>query len=390
MSAQKFRSRLLSLPDDHSFFLFGPRGVGKSTLIKKFFDHRSSLFLDLLVTSVEDRFQRNPGELKDIVQALPEEKKYVVIDEIQKVPALLDLVHLLIESTDKIFILTGSSARKLKAGGANLLAGRAFVYHLHPLSVLELEEGFQLDACLEWGMLPKVIDYQNDLYRKKYLQTYAHTYLKEEVWEEQYVRDLAPFRKFLEVAAQMNGKIINYANIAADVGVDPKTIEKYYSILEDTMLGFFLTGFQHSFRKRLSSKPKFYFFDTGVTRALSRRMAIPYSIRTTAYGDAFEHFVLLECLKLSSYFHEEFRFSYLRTKDDVEVDLIVDRPGLAPLFIEVKSSSQVSKNSLLSFWHITKDFPDCEAVCFSNDPYEKKWDHVHSIPWYEGLKRYFS
>ena len=270
-----------------------------------------------------------------------------------------------------------------------MLAGRAFVYHLHPLSVFELDEGFNLEERLQWGMLPKIIEYKQDNFRRKYLQTYAHTYLKEEVWEEQFVKDLDPFRRFLEVAAQMNGKIINYSTIASDVGVDHKTVENYYSILEDTMLGFLLEGFQHSFRKRLSTKPKFYFFDTGITRALSRRLSIPYVPGNTAYGDVFEHFVILECLKLSSYFYEEYRFSYLRTKDDVEVDLIVERPGQNLLFIEIKSTSNITKEAISSFWHLTKDFPGCEAVCFSNDPFEKKWDHVRAIPWLEGLKRYF-
>jgi predicted AAA+ superfamily ATPase len=271
-----------------------------------------------------------------------------------------------------------------------MLAGRAFVYHLHPLSYLEMEEDFLLNERLQWGMLPKIAEYNEDHFKRKYLETYAHTYLKEEVWEEQLVKNLDPFRKFLEVAAQMNGKIINYSKIAQDVGVEHKTVEKYYHILEDTMLGFLLNGFQHSFRKRLSTKPKFYFFDTGVTRALSRRLTIPYEPGNTAYGDAFEHFVILECLKLSSYYFEEYRFCYLRTKDDVEVDLVVERPGQDFLFIEIKSTSNISKDAISSFWHITKDFPNCEAVCFSNDPYEKKWDHVRAIPWQEGVKRYFS
>ncbi len=384
-----FHKRFLQLPHDHSFFLLGPRGAGKSTLIKHQFDHDASIIFDLLEAKFEEKFSRNPDELKDIVLALPKEKTHVIIDEIQKIPKLLDIVHQLIESTDKHFVLTGSSARKLKRGGANMLAGRAFVYHLHPLSVFELEDGFSLDERLQWGMLPKIIEYKQDSFRKKYLQTYAHTYLKEEVWEEQFIRELDPFRKFLEVAAQMNGKIINYSNIAKDVGVDHKTVEKYYTILEDTMLGFMLEGFQHSFRKRLSTKPKFYFFDTGVTRALSRRLSIPFQPGNSAYGDIFEHFVILECLKLSSYFFEEYRFTYLKTKEDVEVDLVVERPGLSYLFIEIKSAAHITKEAISSFWHLTKEFPNCEAVCFSNDPFEKKWDHVRAIPWKEGLKRYF-
>lgn len=384
-----FRKRFLELPKNHSFFLFGPRGAGKSTLVRKQFNDEECVLFDLLEARYEQKFSRNPDELKDVVLALPKEKTHIIIDEVQKVPKLLDCVHQLIESTDKHFILTGSSARKLKRGGANMLAGRAFVYHLHPLSIFELDEGFNLNERLQWGMLPKILEYKQDSFRKKYLETYAYAYLKEEVWEEQLVKNLDPFRRFLEVAAQMNGKIINYSNIAKDVGVDPKTVEKYYSILEDTMLGFLLESFHHSFRKRLSTKPKFYFFDTGVTRALSRRLSIPYVPGNGAYGNAFEHFVILECLKLSSYFFEEYRFSYLQTKGDVEVDLIVERPGQSLLFIEIKSTSHITEDDISSFWHLTKDFLDCEAVCFSNDPLEKRWDHVRAIPWVEGIKRFF-
>src|SRR3990167_6546074 len=191
--------RLLQLPSDESFFLFGPRGVGKTTLLKQLPLFANSLYINLLKAGEEQRFAKNPDELLFIVQGLPAHITHVIIDEVQKLPKLLDLVHELIETTSKHFILTGSSARRLKHGGANLLAGRAFVYHLYPF-------------C------------------------------------------------FLEVAAQTNGKLVNFSNIARDVGVADQTIQKYFSLLEDTLLGFLLEPFQHSFRKRLSKPPKFYFF----------------------------------------------------------------------------------------------------------------------------------
>ncbi len=204
----------------------------------------------------------------------------MLLDEIQKVPKLLDEVHRLIEEkTDKIFILTGSSARKLKHGGANLLAGRAFVYHLFTLSCFELKEKFDLEKALHWGTLPKIFSLDGDSEKSEFLRSYADTYLKEEIWNEQVVRKLQPFRRFLEVAAQCNGKIINYANIARDVGVDDKTIKEYFCILEDTMIGFFLEPFRNSFRKRLVEKPKFYFFDTGIVRSLSRRLSVPLPLK---------------------------------------------------------------------------------------------------------------
>ncbi len=330
--------RLRHFSHNHSFFLFGPRGTGKSTLLKTRFDKNKCLWLDLLDSSVEDQFFLHPNHLYAIVKALPEEITYIVIDEIQKIPRLLDEVHRLIEETDKIFILTGSSARKLKHGGANLLAGRAFVYHLHALSCFELKEQFDLEKALQWGTLPKICSLTEDTEKDDFLRSYADTYLKEEIWNEQVIRKLHPFRRFLEVAAQCNGKIVNYANIAKDVGVDDKTIKEYFIILEDTMIGFFLASYHNSFRKRLVEKPKFYFFDPGVVRSLSRRLSVPLTPKTAAYGDAFEHFILLEFIRLGSYFQPDYRFSFIRTAGDVEVDLVIERPGKKLLCIEIKSS----------------------------------------------------
>jgi predicted AAA+ superfamily ATPase len=381
--------RLLKLPEHQSFFLFGARSTGKSTLIEALFDHTNSLWLDLLDPLLEDKFARDPSELRALVMGLSSHIKYVVIDEIQKVPKLLDVVHSLIEHTEKYFVMTGSSARKLKLGGADLLAGRAFVYHLFPFSFLELGEKFDLNDALNWGLLPKIPFFNTDEEKLRFLQAYALTYLKEEIWAEQLIKKMNPFRRFLEVAAQCNGKIINYANLSRDVGVDDKTIKEYFTILEDTLIGFLLEPFQHSFRKRLSLKPKFYFFDGGVVRALARVLSITLQPSTSAYGEAFEHFVILECIKLASYYQPEFRFSYLKTKDDVEVDLIVERPGQPLLFIEIKSSIEVSAEDLSTFYKLTKDFKNCEAVCFSRDNHVKRYDHVTVLPWQKGIKHYF-
>ena len=382
-------SRFLELPDYHSFFLFGPRGTGKSTLIENTFRKNSYVF-DLLDPELEDRLAKRPEELKQIVEAMQSKIKFFVIDEVQKVPKLLDVVHSLIEKTKKIFILTGSSARKLKRGHANLLAGRAFVYNLHPFSCLELEKILDLNEVLQWGLLPKIHLLKSDKSKIQFLQAYAHTYLKEEIWAEQFVQNLDPFRRFLEVAAQMNGKIINCSNLSRDVGVDDKTINKYFSILEDTLIGFLLHGFKHSFRKRLNTRPKFYFFDPGVKRALTRTLTIPIKEGTFAYGDAFEHLMILECIKLASYYKSEYQFSYLRTKDDAEVDLVVERPGKSVLFIEIKSSTHITREDLRTFINLTKDFGKCEAICLSNDPYEKIIEGVKVMPWKKGLKKYFT
>lgn len=382
--------RSLTLPKKHSYFLFGARNAGKSTLVNLQHDTTHCLRIDLLDSDEEARFIRDPNELQRIVQQLPEMITHIIVDEIQKAPKLLDVVQILMGKTKKYFVMTGSSARKLKRNGANLLAGRAFVYHLFPLSFLELEERFDLENALCWGTLPNIFDCETETEKQDFLMSYAHTYLKEEIAIEQIVRKLEPFRRFLEVAAQCNGMIINFANIARDVGVDNKTVQSYYDILEDTLIGFYLEPFHHSFRKRLSQKPKFYFFDLGVVRALARHTSIPLLPQTMAYGIAFEHFIILECYQLSAYFHREFRFSYLRTPSDSEIDLIVERPGMSLLCIEIKSARCVSPESLRSFVALTQDLPGCEAICLSQEKYTKLIEHVTVFPWQVGIKAYFT
>jgi len=385
------RHRINTLPHNQHFFLFGARGTGKSTLIRHVFNKGNSLWIDLLNTDEEARFSRNPMHLEAIVLKLPETQTHVVIDEIQKVPKLLDVVHRLIEnpSVQQKFILTGSSARKLKQGGANLLAGRAFVYHLFPFSFLELNKQFDTDAAMQWGTLPKVYQLEQDFERRQFLDAYAHTYLKEEIWAEQFIKNLDPFRRFLEVAAQCNGKIINYSNIARDVGVNDKAVKEYYQILEDTLIGFYLNPFKNSFRKRLGSKPKFYFFDPGVVRALARLLTLPVTSGTSYYGDVFEHLVILECIKLSDYNHLDYQFSFLKTQSGVEVDLIVDRPGKPHLFIEIKSKNDVTEEDVGNLQRIAKEFSHCEALCFSQDKYAKQLGQVAVFPWQQGIVEYF-
>ena len=383
-------SRLLTPPQDENFFLFGARGVGKTTCLKQLPWFSQALYIDLLSPREEQRFSRNPDELSMIVKALPETMTHIIIDEVQKSPKLLDVIHHLIETTKKKFILSGSSARQLKRGGANLLAGRAFVFHLYAFTYLELKEKFNLLEGLSWGMLPKIFDYEIAEKKQLYLEAYTNTYLKEEIWSEHFIRELDPFRHFLEVAAQANGKIINFSNIARDVGVNDKIVQKYFSILQDTLLGFFLEAFQHSFRKRLSKQPKFYFFDPGVVRALSLQLTMPLKEGTSLYGDVFEHFIILQCKQLAEYHHLNYRFSYLKTKDDAEIDLVVERPGLPLLFIEIKSSNNIQMHDLKNLRVLARDFGHVEAVCFSQDPYPKQLETIKVFPWQEGVKKYFT
>lgn len=380
-------NRLLSLAKHQSLFLFGARNTGKSTLIKKVFPN--ALYIDLLAPEQEERFSRSPKELKYIVDALSKKHTHVVIDEIQKVPKLLDIVHSLIESTSLHFILTGSSARKIKRGSSNFLAGRAFVYHLFPFSYVEVEEQFDLNSCLSFGMLPKIFHFTTEENKTAFLKAYAHTYIKEEVWAEHLIKKLDPFRRFLEIAAQMNGKIINYSRISKDVGVDDKTVQQYFEILEDTLLGFSLSGFQHSIRKQLLSRPKFYFFDTGIKRALARELSLPVLPGTYQYGELFEQFIILECIKLSSYQQNDYRFSYYMTKDGVEIDLVVERPGKPLLFIEIKSKDTVQEHDLKELRMLKQDLHEAEFVCFSNDTHKKSIEGIDIYPWKKGLKHFF-
>ena len=267
--------RLLQTTRQNSFFLFGARGTGKTTYIRNEFNPDAVLYIDLLDAEIEDAYRRTPQRLERQIRALPQTVEWVLIDEVQRAPRLLDVVHRLIERTDKRFVLTGSSSRKLRRGASNLLAGRAFVYNLFPLTVPELEDAFDLEDALRWGTLPGIYALEANEDKQSYLRAYALTYLKEEIVAEQIVRRLDPFRQFLEVAAQSNGTIINYANIARDVGADPKTVISYFSILEDTLVGFLLPAFHRSIRKQQRTNPKFYFFDTGVKRSLDRTLDVP-------------------------------------------------------------------------------------------------------------------
>jgi len=384
------KNRLLQLPNGDSLLLFGPRGAGKSTLLKQQFKADKCFWIDLLSAENEEKYARNPDTLISEVKALSKSQKYIVIDEIQKNPKLLDIVHSLIETTDKVFILTGSSARKLKKGAANLLAGRAFVYNLAPFTCQELGKSFDLDFSLAWGMLPKIYQYETNTQRTKFLQAYAQTYLKEEVWAEQFIRHLNPFRYFLEIAAQSNGKILNFSNIARDVGVDYKTIENYYTILEDTLIGFFIPAYSNSVRKQMRRAPKFYLFDTGVSRALSRMLSVSIKPQTNYYGDLFEQFIITEIKKYIQYYKEEYRISYLRTKSDLEIDLIVQRPGQTSLLIEIKSTDNCQTTHLTNFESLAKDIPNSQAICLTRDKRKKAIGTIMVWPWKEGILHYFS
>ncbi|HPI39501.1 MAG TPA: AAA family ATPase [Pseudobdellovibrionaceae bacterium] len=381
--------RIVNLSKEHSFFLFGPRGVGKSTLLESWLQKENTLFIDLLEPAEFKRYSFNPEMLAGDCTA----NKYdiIVIDEIQKVPALLDVIQKLMRKTSLIFILTGSSARKLRRGAANLLGGRAFEFHLHPLTHIELEKsmtGFNLDLVLAWGSLP-YIQSMTDLNKVRSLHGYITTYLKEEVLIEQVVRKLEPFQRFLEVAAQMNGKILNYAKIARDSGVEEKSVARYFQILDDTLLGFHLPPYSTSIRKQQSQKSKFYFFDSGIVRALSNQVTLPLVPHTNVYGDLFEHFIINEFIRINDYLETHFKFTFFRSKDDVEIDLIIERPGQATVLVEIKAKNFHESEDSKNLQKIGLEFPSKELYVLSNCLNATVIEEVYFLHWREGMKKIF-
>jgi predicted AAA+ superfamily ATPase len=381
--------RLINPINSDSFFLLGSRGTGKTSFLKEYFAGEDPVWIDLLDPAEEDLFTRRPQEFSARLESC-KPTTWVVVDEIQKVPSLLNYVHGFIESKQLKFALTGSSARRLRQKGVNLLAGRAFTNYAFPLTHYELGDHFKLTDILQWGSLPKIFSLTTDDSRAAYLRSYALNYVTTEIQAEQWVRKIEPFRKFLPIAAQMNGKILNYAKIAREVGVDVTTVISYFDILEDTLIGTRLEAYHESLRKRQTQKPKFYFFDLGVKRALEHTLTVNLLPQTYAYGDAFEHFIVCEILRMNMYYSWDYTLSYLRTKDDAEVDLIVERPGKGTVYIEIKSTDSVGAEHCKSLSAFAKGQKKTELMLLSRDTVEKTFGQVTCLPWDVGLKKLFS
>lgn len=377
----------------NSFFLFGARGTGKSTFLRALFSSIEHHWIDLLDDSLCQEYLLDPSRFESEVLAIIKTKGqhfWIVVDEIQKAPALLNYVHRLIESHRIKFALTGSSARKLKRGGANLLAGRAFLNEMFPLSALEMGDSFHLEQVMHWGAMPSVwSQFLSEEERHSYLQSYVANYIRQEILEEQMVRKIEPFLHFLPVAAQANGKILNYSNIAKDAGTDSKTVERYYQILEDTLLGHLLPPYHRSIRKRQTQKSKFYFFDLGVKRALERMLKVPLIPSTGAYGYAFEHFIILECLRLNKYLRKDFQFSYLMTKDGVEIDLIIERPAQTTLLVEIKSSKKVDPSKFKAALKIKQEILNAEFIVCCQESYAYQENDISVFSWQQAIKYIF-
>jgi predicted AAA+ superfamily ATPase len=382
----KFFERILKLPLDQSFFLLGPRQVGKSTLIKKTFLEDSTIFIDLLIAADYRRYLKKPDLLKEEVLARQKKYTHIVIDEIQRVPELLNLVHYLIENdpSKPKFILSGSSARKLKRGQANLLAGRALTYFLYPLSYLELKEDFNLDKALDFGTLPSVYCEENLEIAKQRLEAYSRTYLQEEIKAEVLVRNLSAFMSFIDFVAEENGNEINFSNIASDIGVSANTVKEYFFILEDTLIGFFLQAYNKSIRKRLSKRPKFYLFDTGVQRTLANRLSLSSAQGTGSYGKSFEHFIIRELHTLINTLNYDFKLYYYRTSNGQEIDLILESPSRGLYAVEIKAKDANLKGSdFKALKAFKEENPNAKLICCSLSPRRRELDGILVLPWQE-------
>lgn len=378
--------RNLTLPKNKSFFLFGARGTGKSSLLKKFFSPTEALYIDLLDVHVSEDFLAYPERFKNVLDAAEGKYPWVILDEVQKVPKLLDYVHRYIAEKKFKFALTGSSARKLRRGASNLLAGRAYVFNLFPLTVEELGTSFEIDRALSFGTLPESVNASTDLDRKRYLESYTQTYLREEIISEQIIRNLPPFIRFLDAAAQNNSEPLNYTNIAKDVNSDAKTISNYYDILEDTLLGFRLHSYERSIRKQQKKSSKFYFFDTGVVRALIGQTDYVVTQKSFEYGMLFESFIVNEVYRLLKYSEKNFKLSFLRVNEKQEIDLIIERSQKPILLCEIKSSYKVHDQHVSNLTTLGKDIRNSKSLLISRDPKPQRIEGVDCLPWNQFLE----
>ncbi len=342
------RNLKLPPPGEETFFLWGPRQTGKSTLLRETYgtDH----WIDLLKADEFRRYLTHPESLREQFEAEPPgPAQQIVIDEIQKVPSLLDEVHWLIENRGLHFALCGSSARKVKRGAANLLGGRAIRYELHGITAGEIGAVVDLDRLLNHGYLPRIYEASRP---RRMLDAYIADYLKEEIAAEGLVRNLPAFSDFLDVSALSDGEIVNFSNIARECGVSSHTTKSHFQILEDTLLGHWLPAYRKRPKRRVIGAPKFYFADVGVVNRLAKRgELLPGS---ELYGKAFENWVFHELSAYASYEEFEGGLSYWRLASGVEVDFIL---GDMQVAIEAKSSERITQDHLRGLRTIVDDHP---------------------------------
>jgi len=364
--------RTLKLPDllsRKSFFLFGPRATGKSTLIKQQLQISASI-IDLLDSRLYLKLLDAPYELESIINS-KQAGKIIVIDEIQRVPELLNEVHRLIENRKMTFLLTGSSARKLRRGKANLLAGRVWEANLFPLTWQEISD-FDLQRYLRYGGLPAV--YLSD-YPDEELDAYVNTYLKEEIMAEGLIRKLPPFARFLKTIALANTEMINFSKIANDCQVPPSTVTEYIGLLEDTLVGFLLPAWTASRKRKAIAKGKFYFFDTGVTHTLAGTKTLDRN--SNLYGKSFEQFIGMEIRAFLNYRRKGVELSYWRSTHGYEVDFLIGQE----IAVEIKASQKITKRDFKGLKALKEEGVFKKYILVSQDPINTSDGNVTTVYW---------
>ncbi|MBU0600300.1 AAA family ATPase [bacterium] len=365
----------IKLPKGQSAFLWGPRKIGKTMYLKTMFPE--AIVYDFLKTDLFLEFSRNPALLRERLLAKDESifKFPIILDEVQKVPQILDEVHWLIENKGLNFILCGSSARKLKRGQANLLGGRAWRYQMFPFVTAEVG-GKDLLRILNHGMIPNHYLQDNNSCKKS-LIAYIQDYLKEEVFNEGLVRNIPAFSRFFDCLGYSHGELTNYSNIARECGVSSKTVKEYYQILVDTLLGTMIEPFKRrQGRQIISSLPKFYLFDVGVAGILTKRHLVEE--KGEAFGKAFEHFIFMELVAYKSYNELDFEINFWRTKSGLEVDFVL---GGGEIAIEVKGTSRLDNRELRALIAFSEEYSPRKTILICNEKEERKSGNIRIMPW---------
>ena len=366
---------LCKILENKSLFLFGPRQTGKSSFIKnQLMNTDVAMFWTLLDGRLRLKVLADPSILRQEVEVRNLRDCIIIIDEIQKCPELLDEVHFLIEERNISFLLTGSSARKLRSSGVNLLGGRATQRHFHPFNFAEIgnHPNYNLSYIFEHGLLPSMFlssDIEEDL------SAYVDTYLTEEIAAEGFSRNIPNFARFLTVASMSNSQLINYTNIASDSQVPVQTVKQWFQVLEDTLLGYQVESFTNTKKRKAITTSKFYFFDIGIARAL-RNIPAPKE-NSTEFGEYFEHLICMELKSWIDYKHPRSKLTYWRSTSNMEVDFCVDEE----IAIEVKSSSNVTEKHLKGLKALREEgiFKRYVVVCQEEHP--RITDGIEILPW---------
>lgn len=369
-------SRLIEPPDNKSFFLFGPRGTGKTTWVKYKFG--KAIYVDLLEAELFNDLLANPQRLENLIPA--NFNDWVVIDEVQRIPALLNEVHRLIEKSKCKFILTGSSARKIRRKGVNLLAGRALSYRLFPLTIAELGNDFDLDHSLSYGQLPSVYTEKDP---RSYLESYVKTYLEEEVQQEGLTRNLGAFTRFLEAASFSQGSILNISAVARDCSVERKVVENYFAILEDLLIAYKIPVFTKRAKRRLPVHPKFYFFDAGLYRTLRPRG--PLDMPEEIAGHALETLFLQELLAINAYMRLGYSIFYWMTSNNLEVDFVLYGEKGIKAF-EIKRTGRISTSMLKGLNAFKKDYTEASVYFVYGGERRLREGDITIVPMREAFK----